>query len=106
MWTRSDNGEDINWSDATKYAEQLRLGGYSDWRLPTIDELEKLYDANRGSSYCIRKPFRLTSYWVWSSTKEGLDSAWLFYFGRGKRYSAHMDGSNNSRALCVRRSGE
>src|SRR5205807_1728009 len=43
MWTRRDNGEDINWREANEYAKKLALGGYSDWRLPTIDELEKLY---------------------------------------------------------------
>jgi hypothetical protein len=106
MWTRRDNGEDINWSDATEYAKQLRLGGYSDWRLPTIDELEKLYDRMGGNKYNIRKPFQLTGSWVWSSNTEGSDSAWDFLFDLGRRHSHHMDFSFDERALCVRRSGE
>ena len=44
MWTMEDNGTDIRWPQANQYAKQFSLGGYSDWRLPTIDELEKLYD--------------------------------------------------------------
>jgi hypothetical protein len=48
MWTIQDNGKNINWHEANEYAKQLRLGGYSDWRLPTIEELEKLYDPKRG----------------------------------------------------------
>ncbi len=106
MWTIKDNGQDLTWEAANEYARQLRLGGYSDWRLPTIEELEPLYDPKGGKEYNIRKPFQLTSHWVWSSTREGSDSAWRFNFASGKRYSFHMDHSDCFRALCVRRSGE
>ena len=78
MWTIDDNGKDVDWHEANEYAKQLRRAGYSDWRLPTIEELESFYDPKGGSKYNIRKPFRLTGYWVWSSTKEGSDSAWFF----------------------------
>jgi Novel STAND NTPase 1/Protein of unknown function (DUF1566) len=106
MWTRRDNGEDIDWNDANEYAKRLRLGGHSDWRLPTIDELEKLYDPKGGNRYNIRKPFRLSNWLVWSSTEKGSDSAWSFYFNGGRRSSFRMVGSLGYRALCVRRSGE
>ncbi len=106
MWTIQDNGKDIDWHQANKYAEQLRLGGFSDWRLPTIDELEKLYDPQNSSLHKIRKPFRLTAYWVWSSTKEGSGSAWYFYFNLGIRNHNPLDASIDYRALCVRRSGK
>jgi hypothetical protein len=107
MWTMKDNGEDIDWQQANKYAEQLRLGGYSDWQLPTIEELEKLYDPQNSTNHNIRKPFRLTSF-VWSSTKEGSGSAWAFGppFGGGIRLPFPMVNSRGHRALCVRRSGE
>ena len=106
MWTIQDNGKDIDWHDANQYAGQLRLGGYSDWRLPTIDELEKLYDPQDSSANKIRKPFRLTSYWVWSSTKEGSGSAWVLFFNSGRRLVLSMGHSGLGRALCMRRSGE
>ncbi len=32
----------IKWSQAKEYCEELELGGYSDWRLPTHQELEKI----------------------------------------------------------------
>jgi len=44
MWAGKDNGKDVNWRQAAKYCRNLRLAGYSDWRLPTIDELEGIYD--------------------------------------------------------------
>ncbi len=106
MWTIRDNGKDIDGHQANQYAGQLRLGGYSDWRLPTIDELEKLYDPHNSTIYKIRKPFWLTSYCVWSSTKVGSGSAWFFYFSNGKRNFYPMVVSDFFRALCVRRSGK
>ncbi len=109
MWTKEDNGQDIDWHKANEYAKQLRLGGYSDWRLPTIEELEKLYDSKVNGEVKIRKPFKLSGWWVWSSTKEGSDSAWHFNFGEfgdGERVSGSLDGSFDRRALCVRSSGE
>ena len=106
MWTRDDNGEDIDWHGANEYAQNLELAGYSDWRLATIDELEKLYDPKGGNEYNIRKPFRLTNWWVWSSTKEGSGYAWLFGFALGRHFDGLLFSSLNSRALCVRSSTE
>ena len=34
--------ERYTWDEANEYAKNLRLGGYDDWRLPTIDELSKV----------------------------------------------------------------
>jgi len=32
----------LKWGKAVSYCETLTLGGYSDWRLPNIDELSNL----------------------------------------------------------------
>ncbi len=34
-----DPGGRMTWHQAGEYARKLRLGGFSDWRLPTRDEL-------------------------------------------------------------------
>src|SRR4029077_9959319 len=46
MWSGKDNGKDVSWNKAMKYCRDLRLAGYSDWRLATIEELQDIYDAN------------------------------------------------------------
>jgi hypothetical protein len=91
----------MNWRETNEYASQLRLGGYSDWRLPTIEELEQLYDPKGGNKFDIRKPFELTSYWVWSSTRRGSSHALLFYFASGKRDSFRLGFSDRAPYVCV-----
>ena len=34
----------MNWSEAIFYCRTLSLGGHADWRLPSIDELQGIYD--------------------------------------------------------------
>lgn len=125
MWTAKDNGRDVSWKDAVKYCHDLRLAGYSDWRLATLSELEGLYDKNanvpglarlggpaKGSPFTwhVKGNLFLTGN-EWSSN-QGTDDrghpdryGWYFDFNEGK--------SNNQptgwpypfegmRALCVR----
>jgi len=49
MWADKDNSSDINWQGAKSYCENYRGGGYSDWRMPTQDELAGLYDEGKTS---------------------------------------------------------
>lgn len=42
MWAAKDNGKNVNWHQATSYCQKLRVGGYADWRLATIEELEEI----------------------------------------------------------------
>ena len=44
MWAGKDNGKDLNWHNAMKYCRNLRLAGFSDWRLASIDELRRIWD--------------------------------------------------------------
>ncbi|MFZ4439955.1 MAG: DUF1566 domain-containing protein [Syntrophales bacterium] len=56
MWAAIDNGSDIDWQSAKTYCDNYRGGGYTDWRLPTQNELEGLYDKSK--SYKV-KPARM-----------------------------------------------
>ena len=44
MWTRSPLafGKTYTWNDAISACKQCSIAGYSDWRLPTIEELQTL----------------------------------------------------------------
>jgi hypothetical protein len=53
MWTRNVNIDAANgggskvWLDAISFCENLEYGGFSDWRLPNIKELQSLTDFSR-----------------------------------------------------------
>lgn len=47
VWQQSDSGQSHNWTDANAYCEDLTLGGLSDWRLPTLQELASIMDYGR-----------------------------------------------------------
>lgn len=54
LWRRNTNILLSRWSKAMKYVKTLRDGGYSEWRLPTIEELielRKLAHSNNMSLY-------------------------------------------------------
>jgi hypothetical protein len=50
MWAGKDNGKDVSWKSAMKYCRDLRMGGYSDWRLASLVELDGIYDKNANAS--------------------------------------------------------
>jgi hypothetical protein len=44
MWAGRDNGKDVSLGGAVKYCRNLRLAGFSDWRLANMVELQGIYD--------------------------------------------------------------
>jgi len=47
MWQQADDGISRDWEAALAYAENLNLGGYTDWRLPNAKELQSIVDYTR-----------------------------------------------------------
>jgi hypothetical protein len=105
MWARQDNDNAVNWSQAGNYCANLRLASYSDWRLPTIDELADLYDVKQNVyGFHIKGSIRLSACCPWScSTGSASGTAWSFDFAAGKRYTPKRGDGLGHRALCVRR---
>ena len=79
MWHKT-YARSVNWDTANSYCTQSGTGGYYDWRLPTLTELQVLVDP---AEYpCIDPIFSCYSYIYWTSTVEG-DSAWGIQFTYG-----------------------
>lgn len=74
MWQQTPSAETFNWQDALAYAETLELGGnsgseYTDWRLPSREELLSILDYNSDSFPAIdTKYFPDIGTRYWSST--------------------------------------
>lgn len=101
MWAARDSGLNINWKDAKSYCRKYRGGGYTDWRMPTLDELAGLYDVgitNNGRH--ITDLIKITAS-AWASDMHGSDAAY-FSFYNGRRYWILQSNDDDFRALPVR----
>ncbi len=107
MWAAHDSGSNINRDDAKSYCEHYRGGGYTDWRMPTGNELAALYDtgkiymSNCGNPVYLTALIHLTCSSIWASEARDSDAA-TFYFDFGKLYWAPQSQTINYRALPVR----
>jgi hypothetical protein len=103
MWAGKDNGGNIAWQDAKDYCENYRGGGYTDWRMPTQDELAGIYDSNTKNrhGYHVTKLIDISACCPWASETRGSEAV-RFYFKLGFRYWDLQSLSNGSRALPVR----
>ena len=99
----ADNYSDTSGDTATTYCTNLTLGGFVNWRLPTIEELETIvkYDVFTPS---IDSNFFLNTAnsYYWSSTTDanGSNYAWRVHFGYG--YLIHNYKNTSYYVRCVR----
>jgi hypothetical protein len=103
IWSAADNGSGVSWSQAARYCGELTLGGFHDWKLPSIDDLQEIVSpAANANGYRITGPVKLTG-WAWSSSP-GIErgEAWALDFGDGGRASVVAGDSGLNRALCLR----
>ncbi|MEE8432186.1 MAG: DUF1566 domain-containing protein [Candidatus Desulfatibia sp.] len=109
MWAAKDNGSDINWRDAKRYCENYTGGGYTDWRMPTIDELAGLYGKSesyqatqRNYNVYLTELIELSTCCPWVSETRGSFAAY-FSFDGGAGFWDSRSYSDGARALPVRK---
>ncbi|MES2390191.1 MAG: DUF1566 domain-containing protein [Acidobacteriota bacterium] len=119
LWTGWPREADMNYADAQSYCSSLLLGGYSQWRLPTLGELdpliveEELGEVTDPSQFPVmyltltfdRDP--QISGWLWSTTPSQFGSLTTARMGQrgsqlGRYASSKPTDYKGHSALCVR----
>jgi len=91
--------KDTTWDEAKQWVESLRVAG-GGWRMPTIDELETLYEKGKGSRN-MTPLLKTTCSLVWSGDIRDSSSSRFFRFTDGARFWYPRDYSY-VRAFAVR----
>jgi len=95
MWAAADT-EVGHHSNSRVYCEKYRGGGYGDWRMPTLDELETLYDekfSNR-HGYHISELIEVSGDYIWAlQNRWGGEAAFNFQLGSPTSDGAYVSGN-------------
>ena len=100
VWQQADSYHELkkgmNWYQALEYVDfknSEKFAGFDDWRLPTLNDLKKLYDPSRpikskdDERIGLPEPFKGGgSYYLWTDTERGLDNVWYFGLGFKEEY--------------------
>jgi len=112
MWQKSGSADALTYADAQAYITQLndqKFAGYSDWRLPTIEELLSLLELKRQSNDLYINPmFDAKQPYVWSmdtrikdenQSESSSGAAWDVSFDYGHVHWDGLDDDYSVRAV-------
>lgn len=87
MWQQAGTPKDIKYDKAKEYIDKLNRGkfaGFSDWRLPTLEEAMSLMEREkRGAGLYIDPIFDQEQRWIWCADKSSASVAWVVSFSYG-----------------------
>lgn len=87
----------MNWYESKEWVEGLG----DEWRMPSMEELQGLWEAGIGSDSW--GPFENSGYGVWSGDLRDSSSAWVFdFYGGGEYWSTCSSSSYGGRVFAVR----
>ena len=87
---------ELTWNEAFDYAKKLRAGGFSDWRLPTKEELVMIYKMKDRCGISVDH----LAFFFWSSSTytDNTDAAWIVNFDLG--YVDYAGKANDDIYVC------
>ncbi|MDM8551928.1 DUF1566 domain-containing protein, partial [Desulfobacterales bacterium HSG2] len=102
MWQQSGANNYMNYEKAQAYIDKLnreRFAGYSDWRLPTLEELMSLMEREKVNGLYIDPVFDRKQRYCWSADKRPSGSAWSAAFSNGYAYWHNLEYNDYVRAV-------
>ena len=91
-----------DWDTLVDGSNDASLCGFSDWRVPTLMELDSIVDADRINPSTDSNYFpntRSSRYWSSSPRAYGSSSAWIVYFYDGYGYYSNRSSNNYVRLV-------
>ncbi len=101
-WQQSGSSDSIAFYDAEKYVRELnyrKYGGYSNWRLPTLEEVMSLMEPNKRGDLYLDSIFDRQQHAIWVADKYNRDEAWSVHFALGVCSHSHVNNKNSVRAV-------
>jgi hypothetical protein len=104
MWSANDSTDKpLPFKKCGAACKALQLAGFTDWRMPTVEELFLLADRSKHSPAIDTDAFpSCTGGWYWTSDVDASSPsvcAWGVYFGNGFAYYYDQNGSGRVRAV-------
>ena len=116
MWKQTDGFQDnskfMHWYDCRDYIIRLNdqnFAGYQDWRFPTLEEAQSLYDPSKHIRDMDRFEIFIDpnfspggGYSTWTSDDRAFGTAIVFFYRYGYEDLAHKDGISKDTVRPVR----
>jgi len=95
MWHQNGSDNYMTWNAAKQWVRGLNGGeyvGYSDWRLPTVEEAASLLEpGEKDGGLYIDSVFSNKQEWIWTGDEYGQEGAWGVNFGGGLVFWVNFD---------------
>ena len=103
MWQKSGSLKVMTWGEAKEHVQHLNhqsFAGYSDWRLPTVEELASVMERSwKNEDLFIERVFDNIQKSCWSADTHGSDMAWKSNFHLGYIIDTPLTYKNAVRAV-------
>jgi uncharacterized protein DUF1566 len=107
MWMAKSSTTEVTFAQAAKLCRELRLAGYTDWRLPTSPELRSLYQPLNKANHNVASAVRFSCLNGWTSETNAKDSELVRTVFFGPRHPQTLDAIKTDPyetcAVCVRK---